>query len=191
MGREFELKYAAEPGQLAGIESEFGDFAPISMETTYYDTPDGDLSAMRITLRRRMENGISVCTVKTPEKDGSRGEWEVVCGDIGLAVHELCKLGCSADLRTFAQKGFLSLCGARFLRKAKLLEREDCTVELALDQGVLLGGGREIPLCEVEVELKSGDEAAAVAFAHELAEKFGLKPEKNSKFKRARELITE
>lgn len=188
MGREFELKYAAEPTQLAGIEAEFGDFALIFMETIYYDTPDGDLSARRITLRRRMENGISVCTVKTPGKDGSRGEWEVICEDIRLAIPELCKLGGPKELTDFAEKGLIPMCGARFLRKAKLQEQCDCTVELALDQGVLLGGGREVPLHEVEVELKSGNEAAAVAFAEELAGKYGLKPEKKSKFQRANDL---
>ena len=58
-------------------------------------------------------------------------------------------------------------------------------MELALDRGVLLGGGREVALCEVEVELKDGQPEAAVAFAQELAEKFGLRPEQKSKFRRA------
>ena len=58
-------------------------------------------------------------------------------------------------------------------------------MELALDQGCLMGGGKEIPLCEVEVELKSGDEAGAVAFARQLARDYGLQPEENSKFRRA------
>ncbi len=39
-------------------------------------------------------------------------------------------------------------------RRALTVELESCTVELALDSGVLLGSGRELPLCEVEVELK-------------------------------------
>ena len=51
--------------------------------------------------------------------------------------------------------------------------------------GALLGGGREEPLCEVEVELKAGSEEAAIAFAGKLAEQFGLVPEKFSKYRRA------
>ena len=66
MGREFELKYRADAAALAAIREEFGEFTSIAMETTYYDTPSGDLRRMRWTLRRRYENGISVCTVKTP-----------------------------------------------------------------------------------------------------------------------------
>ena len=79
----------------------------------------------------------------------------------------------------------IPVCGARFTRLAKLLELPQCTVEIALDEGVLLGGGRELPLREVEVELKDGSEEAAVAFAAELAKQYGLTPESKSKFRRA------
>ncbi len=65
------------------------------------------------------------------------------------------------------------------------INQEDCVVELALDQGVLFGGGREQPLCEVEVELKSGSRKGAYIYAMTLAELFGLKQEKRSKFRRA------
>ena len=58
-------------------------------------------------------------------------------------------------------------------------------MELALDSGVLLGGGREVPLCEIEVEAKSGSEGAVAAFAQALAREFSLKSEPKSKFRRA------
>ena len=76
-------------------------------------------------------------------------------------------------------------CAARFTRLAKLVEADGCTVELALDEGTLLGGGKALPLAEVEVELKAGSEAAAVAFAQALAAEFGLTPEPKSKVQRA------
>ena len=65
------------------------------------------------------------------------------------------------------------------------LEFRGAELELALDRGVLLGGGKEIPLCEVEVELKSGAPEDAVAFAETMAKDFGLRPEHKSKFRRA------
>ena len=92
MGREFELKYRADSGMIAAIRAAFGDFYEIRMETVYYDTLDAALSRRRWMLRRRYENGTSVCTLKTPLPDGSRGEWETPCDDIGLAAKELCKL---------------------------------------------------------------------------------------------------
>ena len=185
MGKEFELKFAATPAQQDTIAEELGGFAPIAMETTYYDTPEGILSAMRITLRRRLENGQSVCTVKTPAKDGARGEWETECDAIEAAVPILCKLGCPVDLPLLTKDGLQPICGARFTRLAKTVVLENCAVEIAVDRGVLTGGGREMPLCEVEVELKSGDTAAAIAYANALAKQYDLVPEEKSKFRRA------
>lgn len=188
MGKEFELKFAATPAQQDAIAAALGSFAPISMETTYFDTPEGALSARRITLRRRLENGQSVCTVKTPAEGGARGEWETECDDIMVAVPVLCKLGCPIALPQLTKCGLSPICGARFTRLAKTVELKKCVVEIALDRGVLTGGNREIPLCEVEVELKSGCCEDAVAYANALAEKYGLVPEERSKFRRALQL---
>ena len=189
MGREFELKYRATSGQIEDIRALYGEFDPISMETTYYDNPNGDFSRLRWTLRRRLENGKSVCTLKVPLSDGSRGEWETEKNSIEEGLLELCKLSGNAALLSMTANGLVPTCGARFTRLAKLLSPENCTVELALDQGLLLGGGREMAFAEVEVEYKSGSEAAAAAFAKELAHRFGLEPEPRSKIARAQALI--
>lgn len=188
MGREFELKYRASDAQLRAIEAAFSDFAPITMETAYYDTPEGDLGRLRWTLRRRYESGRAVCTMKTPGEKGARGEWEIECDSIEAAVSELCKLGAPKELEALAAKGLVPSCAARFTRLAATVNALGCTVEIALDRGVLLGGGRELPFAEAEVELKSGSEDAALAFAEALAARFGLTPEPKSKVQRAMEL---
>ena len=185
MGREFELKFRADEDKIAAIADRFGDFTSISMETTYYDTAKRELSPLHWTLRRRYENGKSVCTLKTPAPGGARGEWETECPDILSAIPELCKLGAPIQLVAYTIDGVEQVCGAKFTRLAKTLEPEGCTVELALDRGCLMGGDREEPLAEVEVELKEGSEEAAVAFAAALAEEFGLIPEQGSKYRRA------
>ena len=188
MGREFELKYSAGSEQQTAIRALFPDLIPIEMETTYYDTPNGDLSARRWTLRRRFENNRSVCTLKTPAPGGARGEWELEMADIRDAIPELCKLGAPKELVTLTQGGVIQVCGARFTRLAGAISAEGCTLELALDSGVLMGGGKTAPLCEVEVELKSGDDTAAVTYAQGLAQRFGLVPQPKSKYRRALEL---
>lgn len=188
MGREFELKYAATPDILAAIQSQYHGFSPISMETTYFDTAEGDLSAKRITLRLRKENGTAVCTLKTPGDAHGRGEWEVLCGDIYKAIPLLVEAGCPKELELLTAKGIAPVCGARFVRRAKMLDLADGKLELALDEGVLMGGSRELSLCEVEVEHKGGPEAATEAFARELASRYGLVPEEKSKFCRAMDL---
>lgn len=188
MGREFELKYQITTEMLATVVAQYGPFREISMETTYYDTPEGALAGRHITLRRRMEGSISVCTVKTPLPDGSRGEWELEWQQPETMVEELCKLGAPEELKNLTAVGIVPVCGARFTRLAKTIEGPDWAVELALDQGVLLGGGRQMPLQELEVELKSGSDAAAIAFAAQLSEEFQLQPQVHSKFRRAQRL---
>ena len=185
MGREFELKYGAEAWQLEAIREAYGAFSEIRMETTYYDTFDGKLFNRRWTLRQRMENGRSVCTLKTPHEDGGRGEWEVEAPGLITGIPLLCRQGAPIDLMALTVNGIVPTCGARFTRLAKTVELPGCTVEIALDQGVLTGRGKEQPLCEVEVELKSGSQEAAVAFANDLAAQYALKTEPLSKFRRA------
>lgn len=185
MGREFEVKYRATREQIDAIREKYGEFTPIAMETTYYDTSSGALSGLRWTLRRRFENGKSVCTVKTPAAGGGRGEWETEMDEITAAVPQLCRLGAPRELLELTAGGVAEVCGARFTRLAKHLEIEGCTLELALDRGVLLGGGKEQPFAEVEAELKAGSEEALERFAAALAEEFGLVPEEKSKYRRA------
>ena len=189
MATEFELKYAATAARLDEIQAALpGDYVSISMETTYYDTPAHALSARKWTLRRRLENGVSVCTLKTPAGAQERNEWELECGSIETAIAELCKLSSLADLKALTAGGVIPVCGARFKRLACRMEIKNAAVELALDEGILFGNGRELPFAEVEVELKSGPEEAACHFAEELAFRFGLIPEEKSKFRRALDL---
>ena len=185
MGREVELKYAATPAQFAALKADFPHLHPIEMETTYYDTPKGDLGRRKITLRRRLENGVSVCTLKTPTGTAARGEFQVECDNITDAIPILCKLSNLEDLLFLTAEGVIPVCGAKFTRWAKTISISGCTMEIALDKGILLGGGKAEPLCEVEVELKSGAPEAAMAFADALAKKFGLHRESKSKFRRA------
>lgn len=190
MGTEIELKFRSTPEVHRQIEARFGGFSPISMETTYYDTPNGSLSARRITLRKRLENGNAVCTLKTPGEGLSRGEWEVEEKEISLAVPVLCLLSGISDLLLWTAEGLEAVCGARFMRREVILTLPDCVVQLALDEGVLLGGGKELPLCELEVELRQGSQDAAFAFARDLAEDYALLPQPDSKFYRAQSLAT-
>ena len=186
MSIELELKYAATAAAQEAIRAAYpADYQTIAMETTYYDTADGSLSARHITLRRRMENGRSVCTVKTPTATAARCEWECKCGCIEDGIVELVNLGAPRELLFLTASGVTPTCGARFTRLAGLICFCDAEIELALDKGILLGGGREEALCEVECELKSGSPESVVAFAGALATAFGLREEPKSKFRRA------
>ena len=185
MGRELELKYRATEQQQAAILAKFGTFRQIAMETAYFDTPNGTLSSQRMTLRLRKENDTTICTLKTPLPDGSRGEWECETTDINAGVQELIRLGAPEVLPDLIRDTLIVACGARFTRLAAEIPTADGTAELALDSGVLIGGGKEIPLCEVEIELKTGSDDAVQALAHAIAAEFSLTEEPHSKFHRA------
>ena len=185
MGKEFELKYSASPEDLQKIQKKFGEFHSISMETHYYDTLDGKLGDLRWTLRRREENGVSICALKTPGKNLIRGEWEVEEFSMEQGLQKLCKLDVPEGLEKLTSSGLKEVCGARFTRLAKLVPTADGTAEIALDQGVFLGGGREKPFSELEVELKSGSREATEALARELSQAYGLQELLISKYERA------
>ena len=191
MGREFELKYQANSDICAQIRKKYKDFVSISMETTYYDTPCRELEKRRWMLRRRLENGRCVCTLKTPLPDGSRGEWEVQEEDLSQAVKVLCNLGAPAELLSITEEGLVSVCAARFIRQAASLTAPGCTLELALDEGEFLAGEKRQSFCEVEVELKTGSELAALGFAQNLAREFHLEAQSQSKVQRAMALAKE
>ena len=188
MGREFELKFTASAADHEALQARFRNLSPISMETTYYDTPSGDIRRLRWTLRHRLENGFSVCALKTPGEGFGHGEWEVYSSCIEDAIAPLLAKGAPAQLADLAAAGLVPVCGAQFTRLAGLIDAPECTVELALDSGFLLGGGKEKPLSEVEIELKAGSEEAAAACAMLLAQEYGLRPETRSKIARAMEL---
>ena len=188
MGREFEFKFRASVRQMEAIRADFEGFREISMVSTYYDTQDQSLFSRHWTLRKREENGVSVCALKTPCAEGGRSEWEVDCADIESAIDALVQSGAPELLKDLACGRLEKVCSARFTRLAALIDAEGCTVELALDRGILLGGARMQLLGEVEVELKSGSDEAAIAFARSLATKYGLIPERTSKYLRALDL---
>ena len=186
MGQEYELKYTATSAVQEQVQTRYpGHWQAIQMQTTYYGTASGRLEQLRFTLRSRLENGVCVCTLKTPAKDGARGEWELVCDRIEDAVPELCKLSGLEEVAFLLTEPVFPTCGAQFTRLAKTVVLPECTVEIALDRGVLTGGDREEALCELEVELKSGSRTAADAFAATLAAEFSLEAQPLSKFRRA------
>ncbi len=189
MGVEFELKYSAQPQQQEQIQRDLlQQYQCFRMQTVYYDTPSGALSQRHITLRCRMENDTAVCTVKTPISGYGRGEWDCLCTDIAESIPKLIEAGAPEMLAQLTAEGLQEVCGARFTRHAASVTLGDTVVEIALDQGVLTGGGREQPLCEVEVELKSGNPETAIAFGMQLKKQYDLTPQKKSKFRRALDL---
>ena len=200
MGMELEFKLAVPNAALLEqilfdpqiAEVRTGGYRMIQMGTVYYDTPDRRLSARRWTLRIRQENDILVATIKTPATGRARGEWDCRANTIEAAIPLLLEAGAPAELAQVLEgQRLIPLCAAQFTRRAAEIAFADGTVcELCGDIGILMGGSKEENLCEVEVELKSGDAETAEAFASELMDRFGLSEEPRSKFARASALAS-
>ena len=200
MGMELEFKLAVPNAALLEqilfdpqiAEVRTGGYRMIQMGTVYYDTPDRRLSARRWTLRIRQENDILVATIKTPAAGRARGEWDCRANTIEAAIPLLLEAGAPAELTEVLEgQRRIPLCAAQFTRRAAEITFADGTVcELCGDIGILMGGSKEENLCEVEVELKSGDAETAEAFASELMDRFGLSEEPRSKFARASALAS-
>ena len=199
MGTELEWKYdlpeALPDGDLLSwvpLRSRMAGTPRLyRMQTTYYDTPDRALSARGITLRRRLENNLSVICAKAPLPGAAdphaRGEWELAGSDPAAALQELVRQGAPSELTELGRP--VPVCGAAFVRTAVLLRFADgSAAELALDHGKLFRAARSAPLHVLELELKEGAPAESLAFLKALAERFSLEPQPKSKYARARSL---
>ena len=188
MGREFELKFAATQSDHEMLRRRFGNLSPITMETTYYDTPGGDLAKLFWTLRHRREGDKHICTLKTPAGIDGRSEYEWSCEDIQEAIPHLCRLAGTNALAQLVERGLVEICGARFTRTARRFTAGSTVTELALDRGVLVNGDKEEAFAELEIELKHGYREEVQVMGHLLAAAYELEVENKSKFQRAKEL---
>lgn len=192
MATELELKLAVPaPAVLEQIifdkelaQVRQGGYRLLDMATVYYDTKDGALSKKHWTLRLRQENDRLVATCKTPGEGMARNEFECDAPSIDAALPLLVEAGAPAELA--ALRDLIPLCAAQFTRREAELAFADGTVcTFCGDVGMLAGGQKQEPLCEVELELKTGDFETVEAFGEELKERFGLMVEPKSKFARA------
>lgn len=203
MGMELEFKLAVKsPALLEQIlfdkevaQVRQGGYRLLNMAAIYYDTPDRRLSARCWTLRLRQENDLWIATFKTPANGPgkARGEWECKAYNIYDAIPLLLEAGAPQELaEVLRDQQLIPACAARFTRRAADVVFADGTVcELCGDTGMLVGGTKEERLCEIEVELKSGNADTAEAFAANLQARFDLTEEPRSKFARASALAKE
>ncbi|HUL67440.1 MAG TPA: CHAD domain-containing protein [Burkholderiaceae bacterium] len=199
MSREVELKLTLDPKAAARVP-----FVPLLrtlataepesrvLKSTYFDTFDADLFRKHRTLRvRRARQG----WVQTLDEDGAledasqsrvESEHPVIGGRLDLDRIEDARL--RRKLSKWQAAGELRpRFGTVIRRTAWRLETHDgALVECALDQGRLrtVDGRRSIPLCEVELVLKSGPPQAIVALARELTRSLPLSLEFRSQSER-------
>ncbi|MCP3708169.1 CYTH domain-containing protein [Paraburkholderia sp. CNPSo 3274] len=205
MGIEREIKLALPRDQvdvaLRLFETRAGKPGrAIRLENIYFDTPALALARAKsaLRLRRAPEGWLQTFKTVGVAQNGlhARHEWEMpVAGEaleIDKLLHECDEAGVSTALSD-AAANLIPLFRTDFTRTLWTLEVDGAQVEAAIDQGEVIaevnGETRRAPICEIELELKSGDEAALHTLAAELTQALpGLAPDDISKAQRGYKL---
>ena len=205
MGIEREIKLALPREQVDAALRLFETHAgapgrAIRLENVYFDTPALALARAKsaLRLRRTPEGWLQTFKTAGAAQNGlhARHEWEMpVAGEaleIDRLLHECDEAGVSTALSE-AAADLIPLFRTDFTRTLWTLEVDGAQVEAAIDQGEITadvnGQTRRTPICEIELELKAGDEAALHTLAAELATALpGLAPDDISKAQRGYKL---
>ena len=165
------------------------------LAATYFDTPALDLSRRHIALRVRREGRRWVQAVKGGGSTASgvhqRLEIETTLSDRHPDVSALPRHPVSRILRSKKIAGSLvPVLHTEITRSLRLLEpAPGVLIEAAIDRGVIRSGRRREPVCEIELELKSGPVSSLFDLAQQLAEAVPLALEHRSKAERGYELF--
>ncbi|HEY9147138.1 MAG TPA: CHAD domain-containing protein [Thiobacillus sp.] len=189
---EIELKLALPPQQAAAFLKRMARRrsvpAQLTLLTRYFDTPDFALSAQGVALRVRRVGRRWLQTLKTEgERQGGlsrRVEFEMPVRR-GVPDWNRFPPEALAYVPDALREHVVPVFETRFHRTAWLLKgKGGAQIEVALDVGAVVAGERSQPICEIELELKSGQPDALFALALEWAAAFDCLPFDISKAER-------
>lgn len=196
--QEVELKLELPPGEIEAFRHApvLGDPArrPVDQLTTYFDTGKGELRRAGYSLRLRRKGKSCHQTVKQRGADSggfsSRAEWETKVETPQLDFEALKatpvgKLLTKRDMR----KRLATVSETQVRRTTWLIALGGSEIELILDEGRVVGNGREAPISEIELELKRGARADLFALAQLLGEGLTLRMGVMSKSERGFRLL--
>lgn len=191
MATEIELKLTLSPKEARAVAAHplFAGQAPKHRRllNTYYDTPELLLKERRVALRFRKIGWQWLLTVKSAEPASGglamRSEWEYPAVPGIFDFGPVDSPGLRDDLEN-AAPSLLPIFTTDFRRTAWTIAHGNSTIEVALDRGRVASQGRHSPLCELELELVSGEVADLFAVTRELQRQFHLHPSVASKAER-------
>lgn len=195
MSFETELKFRIPAGSLEPLRKALGTKSAKTslLEAFYYDTSAAALASARMALRlrcetfegashweqtlkgegpsalQRLEHNVAFQSQNRPALDIRRH----APSPAGKALGRLLKNADSLDLE--------ELYHTSIRRTRRILSREGARIEIALDEGHIQAGSRQIPVCEVEFELLRGDLPAFINAVQTWVERFQLQLDTRSK----------
>ena len=178
---EIELKFGIAATSVPGIDRALiGHGArSIGIESRYWDTPDLRLARADLSLRLRKSRGRWEQTVKAAgSSPAERLEETMPCRTAGagvepepdLSLHAGTRAGDLLDRALDGSKNAAALelvHTTRVRRRFLIVALHGSEIEVAFDRGQIEAGGRSLPVCEVEAELKHGDAIHLIEFARQ------------------------
>ena len=186
METEIELKFFVSPDFSNTLRDKISQTKVLQhscreLGNTYFDTPDNWLRQHDIGLRIRRFDDVYVQTVKTSGRVVAglhqRPEFnaEHDSNDPLLSLHPSDIWPTGKDTATL-QSELTPLFSTNFTREQWLIAMPDGSqIEVAFDQGKVEAGDKEDPICEVELELKSGQTDALFTLARSFSEEGGMR----------------
>lgn len=201
---EIELKYAIDSPLVAHSIWEDEELKKMEepesretvfMKSTYFDTEDFALSKTDMAYRIRSEGGDKlVASLKWGGKsDGALHTREeinipVTTRSPNPFTFEESDIG--KDLiRVLGGKPLERIMDVNVQRRRFRIDTGDCLLEISVDEGEIQTAKGSSPICEVEIELFSGEEEDMIRVGNRLEEKYGVRSEKRSKYYRGLMLL--
>ncbi len=206
---EIEMKYAIRDKEIADAIweddyfNEIGDASSretVYMKSAYFDTEEGILLKNDVAFRVRMEGNKVVASLKW---NGSSTEGLHTREEVNVPVDDpACFLEPSPDIFRESDQGkammeligeehLYSILEMNFIRRRFRVDYGNSIMELAIDTGDILTDCGEVPICELEIELFSGEQEDVAALGNILKEKYDLIPLDASKYARGLQLLRE
>lgn len=199
---EIELKYMITEKSIAddiwndpyiiGLEEE-DSREKLYMKSAYFDTEDGVLSANDIAFRVRMEGSRIVASLKWGGKnDGplhTRGEINAPINDEACLINpdpsifQESEIGAQM-ISLITGRQLISVMEVGFLRRRVRVDTGKSIIEISIDTGEIVTDFGTEPVCELELELFSGQQEDLLELGKRISDQYGLMPEPRSKYMR-------
>lgn len=200
---EIELKYAINDNETAMRIWEDEDLKKLEepetretvfMKATYFDTEDYDLCENDMAYRVRREGDRLIASLKWGGKNEgalhTREEINIPVIDTHPNPVTFEESDVGKDLiRIIGGKPLRSIIEMHIERRRFRIDTQSSLLEVSVDSGEIVTEKGSSPICEVEIELFSGEQEDLLEAGQQLVDKYGVVSEKRSKFYRGLVLL--
>lgn len=202
--REIEIKLSAKQETLEKIVNNpvfnrYGNaiWQQKKLLNQYIDSKDYQLTNANVALRVRKDGEQYIQTLKSKGNSvggfSARDEFDWYLSSPQLDRSLLVSPYWPENLHGFDKSSLITIFSTDFVRQCAQfmwnVDGEQAQIEVAIDQGIVKAPHQQTQICELELELKSGNANTMLNFAIELASRFPLIPSNLSKAERGYRLI--